>query len=53
MPYYDYACLECKERFSLVLTLSEYNRGGVKCPKCGGEVEQVPSPFFAVTTRKS
>jgi putative FmdB family regulatory protein len=54
MPFYDYACKDCQERFSKILTLNEYNRGDVKCPKCGsGNVEQVPSSFFAVTSRKS
>ncbi len=54
MPFYDYECLDCHEKFSKILTLSEYNKGDVKCPKCGSEhVEQVPSSFFAVTTRKS
>lgn len=54
MPFYDYACLDCKEHFSKILTLAEYSRGEVKCPKCGSpRVEQVPSTFFAVTSKKS
>lgn len=54
MPQYDFECHDCKEHFSKILTLSEYNRGDVKCPKCGSnKVEQVPSSFFAVTSRKS
>ncbi len=54
MPFYDYACLDCKEHFSKVLTLSEHNRGGVTCPKCGSaKVEQLPSTFSAVTSKKS
>ena len=54
MPHYDYRCRDCKKRFSKILTLSEYGRGKVKCPKCGSrKVEQVLSSFFAVTSKKS
>ena len=54
MPHYDYACGDCKERFSKIMTLSEHERGDVKCPKCSSaKVEQVPSHFSAVTSRKS
>jgi len=54
MPSYDYECRDCQERFNTILTLSEYNRGDVKCPKCGGKnVQQVPSAFFTVTSKKS
>ncbi len=54
MPFYDYRCRECKKEFSKILTLSEYEKGGIKCPKCGSKkVEQVLSSFFAVTARKS
>lgn len=54
MPFYDYECRDCKERFSKILTLTEYNRGDVKCPKCGSaKVQQLLSTFYAVTSRKS
>ena len=54
MPFYDYRCLDCQEQFSKILTLREYNKQDVKCPKCGSsKVEQVPSHFNTVTARKS
>ena len=54
MPHYDYQCRACKEQFSTVLTPREYNRGDVKCSKCGSvNVVQQPSTFFAVTSKKS
>jgi len=54
MPVYDYACRDCKEAFTKVLTIREYEQGGQKCPKCGSaNIEQVPSSFFAVTAKKS
>jgi putative FmdB family regulatory protein len=54
VPLYEYACQDCKERFSQILTLREYGEGNVKCPKCGStHVEQVPAQFYTVTSRKS
>jgi putative FmdB family regulatory protein len=36
MPQYEYLCKSCEKKFSAVLTLTEYEEGKVKCPKCGG-----------------
>ena len=41
MPHYEFICQACGKKFSVVLTLSEYEKGQVKCPKCGSKkVEQ-------------
>lgn len=54
MPLYDYICKECHKSFELALTLTEHEKGLVRCPKCGRrKVEQEPAAFFAVTSRKS
>jgi putative FmdB family regulatory protein len=54
MPVYVFVCQECKKEFELVLRMSERERGGVKCPKCGSEkVEQRVAAFSAVTSKKS
>jgi putative FmdB family regulatory protein len=54
MPSYDYYCKECKKTFNVIMTLAEYGKGQVACPKCKGKkVEQKPSVFFAVTSKKS
>jgi putative FmdB family regulatory protein len=54
MPLYEYVCHDCQAEFSRVLTLSEYERGDVECPKCKSKnVEQKPASFFAVTSKKS
>jgi len=54
MPQYEYTCLDCKKAFSVVLTLAEYEKGHVKCPKCGSKkVEQEWAAFYAVTSKKS
>jgi putative FmdB family regulatory protein len=37
MPHYEYFCHACKNTFSKVLTLAEYEEGEVLCPHCGGD----------------
>ena len=54
MPQYEYLCLACNKRFSLVLTLDEHEKGKVKCAKCGStKVEQQWAAFYATTSKKS
>ncbi len=35
MPAYDYRCLDCRKRFDIYLTYSEYGKKPVACPHCG------------------
>jgi putative FmdB family regulatory protein len=54
MPHYEYVCKECKKNFSVILSLAEYEKGHVTCPKCKSKkVEQKAAAFFAVTSKKS
>jgi len=54
MPTYEYLCLTCHKTFSKILTLAEADKQKVVCPHCHGtKVEQRPSAFYAVTSRKS
>lgn len=54
MPIYEYVCKECKKRFTLVLTITEYEKLLPACPNCKSrKVEQMPAAFFAVTSKKS
>lgn len=54
MPVYDYICKECHKAFEKILTLAEHEKGKITCPKCGSKkVEQEPTAFFAVTSKKS
>jgi len=34
MPVYDYICLNCKKRFDIFLSYSEYGKRSVTCPHC-------------------
>ncbi len=54
MPQYEFTCKGCGKPFSKTLTLSEYEKGKLTCPKCGSRrIEQQVSSFFAVTSKKS
>jgi len=54
MPCYEFFCEDCNKSFEVILTLAEYEKGKIACPKCGGtNVHQEAAGFFAVTSKKS
>jgi putative FmdB family regulatory protein len=54
MPQYEFLCLACKQKFSVVLTIPEYDKRRIACPKCEStKVEQQWAAFFAVGSKKS
>jgi putative FmdB family regulatory protein len=54
MPTYEYRCMNCKKPFEVVMSIREYEKGKVKCPKCGkGKVKQQVSEFMVQTSKKS
>ncbi len=54
MPSYSFVCKECKKSFTVTMTLAEYEKGKVACPKCSSKkVEQQAAAFYAVTAKKS
>lgn len=54
MPVYDYSCRKCGKKFSLTMTIGEYEKKKARCPKCGSlRVARRVSPFFAQTSKKS
>ncbi len=54
MPIYAYRCAACGEVFDRAEPLGEHGRNLPACPSCKSrKVEQVFSPFFAKTARKS
>lgn len=34
MPFYQYRCLDCKKRFEVFLSYSDYGQKPVNCPHC-------------------
>lgn len=54
MPDYDFKCEKCKKKFTLQLTISEYENTKFRCPKCKStRVKQQIAPFQTVTSSKS
>jgi len=54
MPMYEYHCQACDRTFTIHQSLEERDAAPVKCPHCQeANVEQVLSPFVAVTSKKS
>ncbi|MGD8476328.1 MAG: zinc ribbon domain-containing protein [Burkholderiales bacterium] len=53
MPTYDYRCNKCGHEFERIEPLSEHQRKHT-CPKCRSEkVDNMITPFYARTSRKS
>jgi putative FmdB family regulatory protein len=54
MPRYEFTCEKCQASFELTMTISEREKGNVKCPKCNG-TKVVPQlgGFMAQTSKKS
>jgi len=55
MPNYEFRCIKCNEKFSLQISISDYeNRKTFTCPKCkSNETKRVFSGFTAMTSKKS
>jgi putative FmdB family regulatory protein len=53
MPTYDFKCEKCQKKFSLSMSISEYENKKFKCPKCNSvKVKQQISHFQVKTSRK-
>jgi len=54
MPTYEFKCDKCNKKFSLVLSISEYEKTKFRCPKCKStKVRQLLTPFQVQTSKKS
>jgi len=55
MLTYEYRCGKCGRTFERGMTLEQHERRArPSCPKCNSrKVEQLPSPFQAVTNKKT
>jgi putative FmdB family regulatory protein len=54
MPHDEYFCHDCKNLFSKILSLVDYEESDVICPKCGSKnVEQCSSAFTVITSKKT
>jgi putative FmdB family regulatory protein len=54
MPTYEFKCEKCKKPFTLIISISEYEKKKIRCPKCKStRVKQQITSFQAVTSKKS
>jgi putative FmdB family regulatory protein len=54
MPTYDFKCEKCSKKFSLLISVSEHDKKGFRCPKCKStKVRQQITSFQVNTTKKS
>lgn len=54
MPDYDFRCEKCNKKFTLQLTIREYEKTKFRCPKCKStRVKQQIAHFQTVTSSKS
>lgn len=54
MPTYEFYCEKCKKNFSLVISISDYEKKKYKCPKCKTKkLRQQITSFQIVTSKKS
>jgi putative FmdB family regulatory protein len=54
MSNYLFFCQDCNLEFTQHLLMSEFEKGIMICPKCGGKrVTQRVEAFSAVTSKKS
>ncbi len=54
MPTYEFMCQKCEKPFTLVMSISDYEKKKVQCPKCESKrVKQQITSFQTKTSRKS
>jgi putative FmdB family regulatory protein len=54
MPTYEFYCEKCKKPFSVIMSISDYEKKKYKCPKCNGKkLRQQITSFQTVTSSKS
>jgi putative FmdB family regulatory protein len=54
MPTYEFHCDKCKKNFSIVISISDYEKKKFSCPACKGKkLTQRISSFQTVTSKKS
>ncbi len=54
MPAYEFKCLKCGKKVTLIILFSDYENKKARCPKCGSKrLERLVSSVQVVTSRKS
>jgi len=54
MPHYEFYCEKCQKEVTLTVSIAEHERGGYKCPGCGGKaLNPLVGTLFSQTSRKA
>jgi len=54
MPSYEFICEKCNKPFSLIMSISEYEKKKFRCPNCKStRLKQQISAFQTITSKKS
>jgi putative FmdB family regulatory protein len=54
MPTYDFYCEKCKKKFSVHISIADFEKKKFACPKCKGKkIRQQITAFQTVTSKKS
>ena len=54
MPIYEFMCLNCRKKFTMPLTVNDFEKGKYHCPSCKSKkVEEQFTSVNVVTSKKS
>ena len=54
MPTYEFVCEECDKRFSVLLSLTDFQKKRYRCPRCKSKkLRQQVTSFQTFTAKKS
>lgn len=54
MPSYDFICKDCGHRFTIMMSVADYEKHSSECPKCNSRnIRRTISPFSVITSKKS
>jgi putative FmdB family regulatory protein len=54
MPVYEFRCLECKKKFTLPMSIKDFDKRRYSCPHCKSrKLEEQFTSVSVVTSRKS
>ncbi len=54
MSHYEFYCEKCEKEVTLTVSIAERERGGYKCPGCGGKaLKPLMARSFPRTSRKA
>lgn len=54
MPTYEFFCEDCQKPFTIIISISEYEKREFQCPECKGtNLKQQITSFQTKTSRKS